>query len=264
MFPRKSHYKLWVLCHDVKRRLIKYYKIPEKNIGVLDRYSLFPIQKSNHSIINKSSDISYLYSARACTLKNFKLALSLVNYIGKQNNKIIDFEICAPLFKKEDFYFIKNDYPFVNVKMLGDLGTEWVKKIRNIPQKCLIQISLDPIDDFNVSSAQWQSQGGAILCSDMGPYRDLSYGNISTLSLKDTINVIDNKYNQETLEKLYQQINFIKTTSNNFKQYSPPPICHKKLGIAIKSINQTVRSNILNLNTYELNPFTRELITYDA
>lgn len=261
-FPRTKKYKLWVLCDDFKRRLNKYYQIPKNHIGVIDRYMLFPRKQAQKQIANPlEPSLSYIYSARPSTLKNFRFTVKFLEIVAKNLNTIINIEILCPNFKKSDFDRHTQDIQNINFTYRGDLGMNWINEITHISKKVLLQFSLDPKDDFNVSTAQWQQKGGCVLTSNIGPYLDLKSPGVFHLNSEFIISSIESNYDPNILSQAILSIKKYNRKEQSF--IAPVAISYQALENCIRKTPINLKNKIATLNTHQLHDFCKEVLSYE-
>lgn len=257
-WPKRSMFRIWVLNENHKRRLIKYIGFSESQVGVIDRYELFPRGQQERKFDLKSDKLSFIFSSRASTLKNYKLIVRFLNFLVHHKNKEIDLTVCAPLFKIRDFQKSIQCDEKLSIKFMGDLGTNWYSKIELKDNQALINMSLDPIDDFNVSLAQWQSIGGGAIISTFGPYGDIVGNNIYKTSASNILDAIESNYDEANLNALFQGLSNPNSKVRNYK--IPVEMSFKDLCDLILNVRRSVEANLYELNSFMLNDFTREFI----
>ncbi|EQC45614.1 hypothetical protein [Bacteriovorax sp. Seq25_V] len=265
LFPRTSRFTFWVLNSNFKKRFVHYLGLPSDSIGVLDRYELFP------PIVEREYDLpklsNFIYSGRPLTLKNFELTIMLLNHYKKMTNEAVKLEVCSPMFKKSDFIRYIPESNDIEIEFLGDLGIDWYKKVENPHDKTLINLSLDPFDDFNVSVAQWQQIGGGTIVSTFGPYAHLRGKNIIRISSNKLLESIDCDYSENSLDTIVEIM--CKSSQENSLLASSDDLSLKSLSwdeVAsfVENVPRNIRDGLFRQNSYTLCNLTREMINGES
>lgn len=254
-FPKKALFRFWVLNEALKSRISNILRIPDSSIGVINRYSLFP--REDKLFFPKIESAQFVYSARAITLKNFDLVVKFLEKLSQNQNRKIDLEVYSPSISDKNF--LKSSSR-VNLIKRGDRGINWVRSVENIRNKFLINFSIDPLDDFNVSTAQWQEAGGAVIAPLMGPYFQLEGENIYFIDLKVLIESFKLKkvlFNEDDLKVNYS----VKTLKGNDW---PSPITAYKFFEIISKVDSRAINFSKTLNSSDLSHFTERLLLYDS
>lgn len=255
--PKNKKYKIWTLSQSFARRLSNTYGLELSDINVVDRYSLYSRTESVTLDIKKAK--RFVYSGRASTLKNFKIIVSFLNYLGSIRKEKLTLEICAPLFKRTDFV-VHERARWLNLIYHGDLGEDWVKSV-DPTGAFLVNFSFDPFDDFNLSLAQWQSAGGATLTHSSAFCSDISGVNCFKVNSNDLIEF----FHTPTLaraQKLWDgcYLDRGKKDFNNVDKY----FSRDELVEHSKSIGNQLKTAIESLNTYEFSDSIKELLLNDS
>lgn len=226
LWPLQMKFRLWVLCETNKKILTYIIGLKTEEVSVIPRSLLFPIKKTilfKENFFNE--DITLIYSGRLTHEKNFSLVVEVVNMIQNKSKKIIDFSICSPLLsqsRKKEIMSEFNKYQWkYNPKILGDLGTNWHKKIAK--NSVLISLSTYRQEDFGVSVAQFQQLGRPIILSDWSGHRDVEGPNVIKISPKLIIQENAKKIaqlclNKRTPEKSCSQLKFKKPSIINYAE----------------------------------------------
>ncbi len=255
--PKNQKYRIWTLSQSFARRLSNIYGLNLNDINVVDRYSLYSRTDAVPLDIQKAK--RFIYSGRASTLKNFKLIVSFLNYLGSIKKEKLALEICAPLFKKTDFKVDKS-VQWVNFVYHGDLGESWVNSV-DPTGAFLVNFSFDPFDDFNLSLAQWQNAGGATLTHSSAFCSDISGENCFKINSSDLIEF----FLSPTLARAQIMwegcyLDREEKIFNNVEKY----FSRDQLVEHSKSISTHFKTAIESLNTYEFSESIKELLLNDS
>lgn len=256
--PKNKNYKLWTLSKSFAKRLSNIYGINIDHISVLSRYSLYPkLATTKHDIKNTTR---FIYSGRASTLKNFSLVVKFLNFLGEMKKQQIVLEVCAPLYKDSDFQVDELNLQWLDVKYLGDLGLNWVESVE-AGDRVLINFSFDPFDDFNLSVAQWQSNGGATLSHSSAFCADIFGENCYKLGSEYLMNFYLSP-NLEKAKELWQSC-FRDREDKDF-MVSDKVFSREELIKYSNDLSNRRDRLISSLNTYEYSDSVRELFLNDS
>jgi glycosyltransferase involved in cell wall biosynthesis len=165
-----------VLSQFQRKLVSKYAGISMKDLGVIDRYSLFPCRKRMQTF-PQTGVVNFVTATRLATSKNPKGLLCFVKEFRKHTDRDCRLHIFGPhsdrqrwiqLFKK-----LKCSH-FVTFK--GDLGSAWVKAIKKNP--VYLNVSTGKAEAFSVGLAEAQQQGWPSVLVNSGCFRDDLIGNV--------------------------------------------------------------------------------------
>lgn len=218
-WPRKPKYRLWVLCHDMKRIINDLVGIPLSSIGVIPRYEIFPMPQSPYPLPSTKENFHFVMSSSYALSKNIELTIGVVNEIQKRSQGEVKLTICSP---KPEEYLARNAIKKLKWKFTpeikGDLGLNWQETLPK--DSVMINFSTNLFEDFGVSAAQAQEVGFPLIVSDWGAHKDLAGENI----LKVPPSVFGHHITKENMQsRITRTVDFIEKALNE------PPSTFPKL-----------------------------------
>lgn len=180
--------RLWCLSSVVKRTLIKTFDFRPSQIGVIDRYQLFPVKKQKKF---DRDELNLVYGGRICTAKNVLLLLHVTYHLQNFLSCPVQLFFIGP-FDEE-----KHEHRDKSEKNLNSFLKEIFEKLKfkdqpvfmskrsaqswfDLPIENPVFFSLSTylFEDFGVALAQAQSAGWPAIISDWGGHRDVKGENI--------------------------------------------------------------------------------------
>lgn len=184
-WPRSAKYRIWLLCHDMKKIIHEIYNIPLECLGVIPRYSIFPTSRTPNSLnLFHEKDVYFVMSSNYALGKNIELTLGIIQQLQiHYTNKNIHLTICGP---KPDTYLVEdeiNKFQWVIPPVVkGDLGMDWHKEVS--PKSMMINFSTNLFEDFGISLCQAQEAGFPLIISNWGTHHDIQGNNIIKVPTK--------------------------------------------------------------------------------
>lgn len=176
IWPTDRKFRFYTLSHAHKELLINAFpKFQKKQISVIPRYAIFPIKKKTSlEMINWNRSLKLIFSGRFEDQdKNLDVVTKVAHCLQTVYDIDLELVICGPGKNSSDIHFSELKWKKQPI-FLGDLGTNWLKKISG--NKVLMHFSTSVREDFGVSIAQAQELGLPVILSDWGGHKDVDQG----------------------------------------------------------------------------------------
>lgn len=172
-------YRLWVLGTASRLVSANVIGIPDRLIGVVPRYELFPASAPPCPKPRHSEPWTLVHVGRLSQRKNFDLVLRVVSALQTEFDCSVRLMVFGsknePLPKPYRCYIeeLVERLPWRERPRFTDLcaPTQWPRKEESRP--VFISLSSDVTDDFGLAVAQAQAQGWPAVLSDWGGHRDV-------------------------------------------------------------------------------------------
>lgn len=178
LWPVNHKYRIWVLNENFRIGLCKLYNLPLDSIGLIPRERFLKRKHEVQPFPGNADFVNFVYCARTKSYKNFELTCKVVNhlqqnYFGKKSR----FYVFTPRTSAKALAQKIPRLDWITKPILkGEQGENWVSKAP--AEGVLINLSIDPLDDFNVSSAQAQELGWPLIVSTRGPFLDIAKNSV--------------------------------------------------------------------------------------
>lgn len=246
-WPATHLFRLWVLNSTFRNGLIEIFNFKRNELGVIPREALI-LRKKGIDPFPASPDVNFIISSRTRYEKNFILACQTVNFLQENFfGKSSRLYIFSPKTSAKDLKSKLKDLTwYISPHFMGDQGLNWIEFAP--ANSILVNFSIDPMDDFNVSTAQAQEQGWPLLVPDRGPYRDISSNRTIYLPV-DLLKPVSLKQQKVQIEKiaLYIMAHWFQPHRNNFQLTfeSPVTVDYQRLKELRQNLPKELKKDLL-------------------
>ena len=188
-WPHRPLY-LWVLSSSVKQVLVDLLGFPEKSVGVIPRYDLFPASTKLVPFPNGDRPWTMVFGGRIVPPKHLEFAVRTVSYLQNEFGQKVQLK-CFGTFANQARLNLQqgvvSNYEESIQKLCESLpfkfkpefhppkkNDEWLTGENNV----CISFSSYHMEDFGVSVAQAQELGLPCIVTDWGGHRDVVGENV--------------------------------------------------------------------------------------
>lgn len=222
-WPWRGECYLWTLSTALRNLLVKVGGIPEKYIGVISRYDLYPPRSPSYSL---NEIDSFIYAGRDVPGKNLSLLCNFANRNG------LELHICGPGQRK-------------------DFGESWPRHFSGKP--AFISLSHYRFEDFSVALAEAQSAGMPVICPAWYGFKDVVGSATTVLKLRPFPELLGEDYSENMLITHWsRQLASLSTWSS---EGSP------RVSSAPAMLSSNLLSSLINLREHRLSLALYEYFT---
>lgn len=187
-----SNARFWVLSSSVKDILSQLLGISSDHIGVIPRYELFPTTSALTPFSSLQEPTTFVFAGRISAVKNIKMLLETVSSLQTDHNCAVQLALIGNydnqthsdrgrfdhLKYQEDIEALIQQLPWkFRPSVTAKVGPyQW--PLMKFTNPVYVNLSTFMCEDFDVSTAQAQSQGWPCLLSDWGGHQDVLGKNV--------------------------------------------------------------------------------------